>query len=116
MTVAFVITSAEEEIVDLIAGEDTPHMNGSLFTFKRDQLPAFLNAIADWGTNFGFSSEEFRAAARLQERIGTWLGRNQPVAPVEAPSPAPRSRRKSKSVDIATVEPETPVEPEDGED
>jgi hypothetical protein len=106
MTVAFVISNAEDNVVRALSSEDTPFMNGGLFTFTRAQLPAFVNALAEYAEGHETSSEEFRATARLLERLGTWIGRNQPEPTPVATAPSPslphaqsvgrsRSRRQS---------------------
>lgn len=107
MTVAFAISAVETEVVEANQYEGSPFMNGGLFTFTRAQLPEFLNKLAAWSADHPLASEEFRAAIRLQERLGTWIGRGIAVADEkqslsltpepEAPSPAPVKVKRSKS-------------------
>lgn len=96
MAVAFVISTPEEAVVRRLEGENTPRMDGSLFTFTRNQLPDFLDRMAEFCASVPLMSEEFRAAVRLQERLGTWIGKS-----VVAKDKTARKRKVA-----AVVEPE----------
>lgn len=131
MAIAFVVTTAETDLVTtLFPDVEYPCADGALFKFRTADAHPTIAVLVAFAADAEPGSEEQRAALRLAERLGTWIGRNHaeqmadseptPV-PVEvedidamfaeeAPSPAPKRGRK------ASAEREAPVADEVAED
>lgn len=75
MPVAFVITQTEEDIVNAVSeGDPKPHMNGNLFKFRGEDVKPFIDRVSDLMVGLEPRSEDYRAALRLIERLGAWIG------------------------------------------
>lgn len=76
MTVAFVITTAEAEVAsNLWSDQESPRMDGNLFRFTRADVSGALGKLTALAAT-SLDADEARAAMRLAERLGGWLGKN----------------------------------------
>jgi hypothetical protein len=125
MAIAFVVTTAETDLVTtLFPDVEYPCADGALFKFRTADANPAIAVLVAFAADAEPGSEEQRAALRLAERLGTWIGRShveqmadpEPVADpedwgaVQVPSPAPKRGRK------ASAEQEAPVADEVAED
>ena len=129
MAIAFVVTTAETDLVPtLFPDVEYPCADGALFKFRTADANPTIAVLVAFAADAEPGSEEQRAALRLAERLGTWIGRShvEEMATVEpalatvedfealvfeeTPSPAPKRGRK------ASAEREAPVADEVAED
>lgn len=88
MAIAFVVTTAETDLVNtLFPDAEYPCADGALFRFRTVDVKPALEALTAFAADAEPGSEEQRAALRLAERLGTWLGRNHVADQVEAVEP-----------------------------
>lgn len=86
MTIAFVISNDEEEIVNhLAAGSDEPYpsMDGSLFKFRRRDVKPFIARVLLYANALEPGDAMAQPAQRLLDRMGSWIGKNLAEAPDE---------------------------------
>lgn len=120
MAIAFVVTTAETDLVNtLFPDAEYPCADGALFRFRAVDVKPALEALTAFAADAEPGSEEQRAALRLAERLGTWIGRNhveemadpdhdpEDWGTVEVRPPAPRRRRKASAEAEAPVADET---------
>lgn len=75
MPVAFVITRTEEDIVNAVSeGDPKPHMDGSLFKFRGEDVKEFIEKVGNFMVGLDVKSDDYRAGLRLIERLGAWIG------------------------------------------
>lgn len=95
-THAFVISTAEEEVVNAVAiAGQLPAMDGSLFQFRTEDMPAYINRVGKYATDQD-DQETYVAALRLQERLGSWIGQNI-VAEKAEPTPVVPAKTKAEN-------------------
>jgi len=97
-THAFVISTAEEEVVNAVAIEgQLPAMDGSLFQFRTDDMPAYLDRVGKYAADQD-DEDTYVAALRLQERLGSWIGQNIVAEKVEPTPVAPAKTKAANPV------------------
>lgn len=107
MAIAFVVTTAETDLVTtLFPDAEYPCADGALFKFRTADAHPTIAVLVAFAADAEPGSEEQRAALRLAERLGTWIGRNhvEKSAAVEPPSLDEHLEAGGELLDPNTVE------------